>query len=222
MPIRNEIEILDVGCGAGWFWRYAKDKLPENLKLTLTDISRGMVEEAQKNVEAANHYASIVNKVANATDIPFNDNTFDCVVAMHVLYHVSSPEKAIDEMLRVLKPGGLIAITTNDDENMKELFEISSSFFGGSSTDPAAAAFNICNAEKSVEKSLDLVTSHVFKDIYAITDPEDLINYITSFPPGIEADDEQIKELRDFVTSRMNQNSNVLNVNRVSALVCAR
>lgn len=52
-----------------------------------------------------------VDIVADIADLPFEDVCADALISEHVLEHISDPEKAINEMLRILKPGGLVYIT---------------------------------------------------------------------------------------------------------------
>ena len=47
----------------------------------------------------------------DALDLPYADGTFDCVVASEILEHVPADDRAISELVRVLKPGGALAIT---------------------------------------------------------------------------------------------------------------
>jgi SAM-dependent methyltransferase len=53
-----------------------------------------------------------VDIVADAHDLPISDNEFDVILCTEVLEHLHTPEKAISEMLRVLKPGGKLILTT--------------------------------------------------------------------------------------------------------------
>ena len=57
----------------------------------------------------------------DAQDIPFEDDTFGCVVANHMLYHVPDLDKGLAEIRRVLKPGGKLYAATNGEAHMLEL-----------------------------------------------------------------------------------------------------
>jgi ubiquinone/menaquinone biosynthesis C-methylase UbiE len=63
---------------------------------------------------------------ADATALPFESGSFDTVIAMHMLYHGASPAVGIAEMHRVLRPGGVLAVTTNGVGNMRKLCELTS------------------------------------------------------------------------------------------------
>lgn len=85
-------KILDVGCGCG----ILHDLYPY-LDIVGIDISHGML----RHHKGKHLYAS-------ATDIPFPDASFDSVVCRSVLHHLHEPKKALEEIRRVLKPGGYV------------------------------------------------------------------------------------------------------------------
>ena len=94
--------LLDLGCGAGENSVYFASR---GARCVAADYSPGMVEVALK-LAAANQ-VQVEGKVINAMDIDFPDNTFDIVYASNLLHHIPDPELTIQEMYRVLKPGGV-------------------------------------------------------------------------------------------------------------------
>ena len=93
--------LLDLGCGAGENSVYFATK---GARCIAADYSPGMVDVALK-LAAANQ-VQVEGKVVNAMAIDFPDNTFDIVYASNLLHHIPDPRLAIQEMYRVLKPGG--------------------------------------------------------------------------------------------------------------------
>ncbi|MBW4471130.1 MAG: class I SAM-dependent methyltransferase [Stenomitos rutilans HA7619-LM2] len=93
--------LLDLGCGAGENSVYFATK---GARCVAADYSPGMVDVALK-LAAANQ-VEVEGKVVNAMAIDFPDNTFDIVYASNLLHHIPDPRLAIQEMYRVLKPGG--------------------------------------------------------------------------------------------------------------------
>lgn len=89
--------VLEIGCGPGNVANLL-DKLGTNVKGI--DFSEKMVSVATQL------YPQITFKEANAEEIPFPDNSFDCVVANFVVHHLARPEVVFKEINRVLKPGG--------------------------------------------------------------------------------------------------------------------
>ena len=99
-------ELLEVGCGAGWesvAWAKA------GMKVHSIDLSTAALDLAKKNFEHNGLTADL--QWGNAEQIPFEDNTFDIVTSLGVLHQTESTEKAVSEVLRVLKPGGEAVIT---------------------------------------------------------------------------------------------------------------
>lgn len=93
-------KVLDVGCGAGSFTAMLKCQRPD-LEIYGVDISKKAIEIAQKDSPAINF------SVANAYQLPFPDNFFDAAIMKCVLEHLKDPSRALAELRRVLRPGGL-------------------------------------------------------------------------------------------------------------------
>ena len=95
-------KILDVASGGGHVTRRLRESGAEVVSL---DPSPGM-------------HADVL---APAEHIPFADGSFDCVVAAWVLFHLPDIDKGLDELSRVLAPGGRLVATTNAERHMEEL-----------------------------------------------------------------------------------------------------
>ena len=96
-------DALEVGAGTGFFLlNLAQSGVAS--RLSLTDISQGMVDVAVRN--AAELGLDVDGRVADAEQLPYDDASFDLVVGHAVLHHVPDVEQAIREVLRVLRPGG--------------------------------------------------------------------------------------------------------------------
>lgn len=100
--------ILEVGVGTG----ISLPGYASANRITGVDISEPMLAKARKRVSALN--LSHVDQIAvmDAERMDFADESFDVVVAQYVITAVPNPEAALDEFVRVLKPGGEIVITT--------------------------------------------------------------------------------------------------------------
>lgn len=73
-------------------------------------------------------FGSVRGCRADSAALPFEDDAFDAVIAMHMLYHLSDPAAGIADMSRVLKPGGLLGVTTNGAGNMREIYALTTVF----------------------------------------------------------------------------------------------
>lgn len=193
LPLGAGDRILDIGCGPAWFWAAAADILPEKLDLTLADLSPGMVQEAVERCKAL-PFVSVIGEQADAAVLPFADGTFDAVIAMHMLYHVPDPAAGIMEMFRVLKLGGFLAVTTNGANNMREIYEFTA-VFGSTPSDPAAAAFGYETAERLMRLQFGNVTASQHPAHLRITEPDDIFQALTSYPPGEQTGIRNCKDL---------------------------
>jgi ubiquinone/menaquinone biosynthesis C-methylase UbiE len=98
--------VLEIAPGPGYFC-IELAKLG-NFKITGLDISKSFVQIAQKN--AVNAGLNIDFKEGNASAMPFKDNSFDFTFCQAAFKNFSEPVKAIAEMYRVLRPGGVSVI----------------------------------------------------------------------------------------------------------------
>lgn len=105
---RSGSRILEVGIGTGISLpHYNRDS-----RVTGVDISEAMLDKARERVKRLDlrNVEDIACMDAEALDYP--DNSFDVVVAQYVVTAVPNPERALDEFVRVVRPGGEIVITT--------------------------------------------------------------------------------------------------------------
>lgn len=108
--------ILEVGCGPAELWKMNLDRIDPSWRLTLVDQSAGMIGSARLVLGGRAEYA-----VADVVELPFADESFDVVLANHMLYHVPDRPKAFAEIRRVLVSGGVFHAATNGAGHLDEL-----------------------------------------------------------------------------------------------------
>ena len=177
LRLRDGDAVLDIGCGPGWFWPAAAPLLPERLELTLADQSAGMVGEALERCRSLRQW-SVTAMEADAAALPFADASFDTVVAMHMLYHVPDQAKASAEMHSVLRPGGLLAVTTNGADNLRDLYALTT-VFGTETVEPVAAIFGFDVADERMKAQFGNVAREIQPPSLRITSPEDVFMALT-------------------------------------------
>ncbi|KAJ7045094.1 S-adenosyl-L-methionine-dependent methyltransferase [Mycena alexandri] len=111
------MHILDVGCGPGTITADLAKLVPAG---HVTGIERSVEDVLQKARDhaAAQGVINITYAIDDVLALSFPDNSFDVVHAHQVLQHVSDPILALKEMLRVAKPGGIVAARDTDFEAM--------------------------------------------------------------------------------------------------------
>ncbi|PRP80384.1 hypothetical protein PROFUN_11982 [Planoprotostelium fungivorum] len=107
-----QIDLLDVGAGPGTISASLAKYIPEGT-VTATDISDEVLERALSHARECGQN-NVKTKFADVYSLPFDDSSFDIVHASQVLIHLNEPHRAVKEMLRVCKTGGIIAIRDAD------------------------------------------------------------------------------------------------------------
>jgi len=111
IELNPEQILLDLGCGPGWFHANLSVNCDELIAL---DLSEAMLAQA-KNAGIAKQYIH-----ADAAAIPLADNSVDQVFSSLMLQWCEQPEQVFAEIARVLKPGGIFALSTLVEESMQE------------------------------------------------------------------------------------------------------
>jgi SAM-dependent methyltransferase len=167
-----DARVLEVGCGPGAFWESNRDRIDPTWKLTLTDLSPGMVETAQRVLGNRARFL-----VADVQELPFPDETFDVVLANHMLYHVPDRPKAFAEIARVLVPGGVLHAATNGRGHLRQLDELV-----GPDWEVArvAEAFGLESGAAQLEAFFVDVMCERHGNALAVTDAEAAVAYVAS------------------------------------------
>ena len=173
--LTKEMDVLELATGTGLI---AINIAGAVRSITATDFSPKMIETAKKKIVPENVRFS----VEDATALSFDDNSFDVVIANHMLYHVPDVERALREIARVLKPGGSFYATTIGYSNMRELADLLRGFDDriDFAQDSIAEAFGLESGKEILERFFASVDVRRYKDSLHITEPKPLIDYVLS------------------------------------------
>jgi len=105
IPARGKLDALDVGCGTGFL---TFELAARGHRVIGVDFAPAMIAEARR--KAADRAIAVRLEEADAEQLPFGAGSFDVVVSRHLLWTLPHPEAAIDEWIRVLRPGGRLVI----------------------------------------------------------------------------------------------------------------
>lgn len=94
---------LEIGAGTGEFAKL----LEKDHRVIATDIAENMVRIAKAK--------GLIAIVADAEKLPFKNRTFDTIIASEVIYYLDNPEKFLKEAYRILKPHGLLLLTSTSN-----------------------------------------------------------------------------------------------------------
>ncbi|STX29736.1 3-demethylubiquinone-9 3-methyltransferase [Legionella beliardensis] len=106
--LSNVQRVLDVGCGVGHWGFMLNEILPETATLAGIDREPDWVKDATERAYDYGLSERYSYQQGDANNIPFEDNTFDMVTCQTLLIHVANVDHVLSEMIRVLKPGGLL------------------------------------------------------------------------------------------------------------------
>jgi ubiquinone/menaquinone biosynthesis C-methylase UbiE len=120
MQLTEGDNILEIGFGNGKFF----DKIfsrRNNLTISGLDYSAEMVNEARRHNKDAIDAGRLILRYGNSDKIPFPDNNFDKVFCINVIYFWDNPGQHLQEIYRVLKPGGKFYSVLRDKETMLQI-----------------------------------------------------------------------------------------------------
>jgi SAM-dependent methyltransferase len=107
-------KVIDVGCGAG---RHSFEAFRRGADVIAFDQNAADLNDVDEILQAMKEQGEVPASAkaeavkGDALELPYADGSFDCVIASEILEHVPEDDRAISELVRVLKPGGALAIT---------------------------------------------------------------------------------------------------------------
>jgi ubiquinone/menaquinone biosynthesis C-methylase UbiE len=110
LRIEPGMRVLDAGCGTGNFEHFISGKNPPAVRIDALDGSAGMLSIARRKCCALDYVTFCAGDLN--CELPFADGTFDRIVTINVLYALDDPDRVLGELLRVLKPSGLLVMTS--------------------------------------------------------------------------------------------------------------
>lgn len=179
LPVKDTVRVLEIGCGNGALWKENLHVLPENIHITLTDISEGMLRDARESIgkDTRFSYAKV-----DCHHIPYEDNTFDIVIANHVLFYFEDVDAVIEECKRVLSPKGTFSCSTYSSEHMKEITDLVQEFHEDIvlSKECLYEVFGLENGKEILQRHFKEVKMRKYEDRIEVNEAEPLIAYILS------------------------------------------
>lgn len=171
------LDVLEVGCGSGDFWQANKDRVPDAVHLTLTDLSSGMIQDARKSISSN---LQVKFAAADVEHLPFPPNRFDVILANHMLYHVPDIPRAVKELARVLRPGGRLVASTNGTGHLRELMELRAELGFPPAPIRAFRRYGLENAPKILGKQFKNVRIVPYNNSLFVTEPQPLVDFLHS------------------------------------------
>ncbi|MCB5475170.1 MerR family transcriptional regulator [Blautia luti] len=178
--IKPRLRILELGCGDGTLWTENLSLIPEDISITLSDISSGMLRDARRAIGSSD--TRFAFRAFDCKKIPYKDESFDLVIANHVLFYCDDIPAVLKEVCRVLSPGGHFLCSAYGKTHMQEVSQLVEDFDERIvlSADKLYERFGRENGQKILEPFFPDAKWHSYEDFLLVQDAEPLISYVLS------------------------------------------
>lgn len=207
LKLPEDAKVLELGCGPGYLWKENASRIPSAWDITLSDLSPGMLDSAWRNLVVSGRNYKF--KEIDAQEIPFEEETFDAVIANHMLYHVPDKQKALGEIKRVLKTGGRFFATTVGDDHMREMMDWYRQVHVDKVWESFANSFTLENGLEQVRSFFPNVTVSRYEDNLEITELEPIMAYIRSGIRVAELSEERLAKLKSDLEKELNEKGRI-------------
>jgi len=171
-------DVLELGCGPGGLWKNRIDRVPQNWRIVLTDVMPGMVNEASAALTSDARFR-VKQMDAQSLDLP--DESFDAVVANHMLYHVEDRARALGEIRRVLKPNGWLFAATNSELHLAKIRKLLDEFIPNTPSILAGELpFSLENGQGQLRSFFEDVTIQCGPSELRVKEAEAVVQYVLS------------------------------------------
>jgi len=189
--------VADIGCGNGRYLAELARRGHAGLVIG-ADLSPGMLHAARGRAPEAGLL------VADATAPPFPDAAADLTLAMHMLYHVPEPDRAVRELRRITRPGGRLIVALNGEDHLRELRDVVAAALGSLGRKPSSLLrerISLDQGEALLRSAFTSVTRHDFAGQLRVPNPEPVAAYVRSMRETARLPD--ARPLVEAVTSRL-------------------
>ena len=192
--ISQGMSVLELGCGTGDMWKGQEDLIDSCAGLVLSDFSEGMLENAKANL---GEKPGLEYRVIDIQNIPFDDESFDVVIANMMLYHVPDIARGLSEVRRVLKKGGAFYCATFGEHGIIEFLSKALNAYGVE--DNVNKNFTLQNGKEILEPFFSEIQRLDYEDSLAVTNIDDLIEYIYSLSSMTSLSSVPKEEIREVL-----------------------
>ncbi len=173
--IKAGMRVLELGCGTGSMWVGKGDLVKKCGKLILSDFSEGMLEQTRETLK---DLKGIEYQTIDIQNIPYEEHTFDIVIANMMLYHVPDLQKGLREVRRVLKEGGRFYCATFGENGIMEyIYGLLKDYGVQSETN---RAFTLQNGAEKLSQVFANVKRCDYPDALEVTNLDDMADYVYS------------------------------------------
>lgn len=175
----DKIEILELGCGEGSLWTENLHFLPEKVHITVSDISEGMIRDIRRNLGSDERFSF---ETFDCHKIPAQANTYDIIIANHLLFYCDDIPQVCEEVKRVLKKDGVFLCSTYGPAHMQEITHLVQKFDSRIilAAENLYERFGLDNGGTILGEFFGQIDTVLYDDAIVINEAEPLIEYILS------------------------------------------
>lgn len=209
LKLDKSYKVLEIGCGNGALWSKNIEMLEEDTEVVLTEVCEDILNEARNRLDKYSHRFKF--QIANPSNIPYEDESFDIIIANHILFYMKNIDDVLAEINRLLKHDGYFYCSTIDDSHMKELEELIMGYSNHItiSKDKLVHNFGLGNGEVLLEKYFKDISKYLYKDTLIVNDTKGILEYIYSIPGNIlEVIETKKKDFEKYIDKSIKQSKN--------------
>jgi ubiquinone/menaquinone biosynthesis C-methylase UbiE len=222
LELEGARRVLELGCGPGNLWAKNLERLPRGIKIVLSDFSPGMLRAARRKLAGQPQFEYACWETQQPAARP---GSFDCAIANHMLYHLPDVPAGLEQIRRLLNPGGVLHASTNGEAHLREIWGWVHAALPERG-DAVEAFKNIYSF--SVENGAELLSEHfnaveyfAWEDGLEITEAQPLVDFVASSSMMTRLDAEELGVFRDFLSAKL-ATDGVLRVTKNAGIFVAR
>lgn len=190
--LKENMQVLDVGCGNAEIWLEMRENIPNGVCITLVDVSRAMLDKAKKKImtyesDFKERNIKFIYKEMDATRLSI-DGIYDRVMANHMLYHIDADKRVclIKRMSELTKVNGKFFASTVGENHMKEIFDLIQGFASEAEAPSwMSQGFSLENGEEQILPYFSKVEVLKHDNNLLVPDVDAIFNYLASLPGNI-------------------------------------
>ena len=225
-PKKENLNILELGCGTGLFWLANRNNIVKTWSIILSDYSEGMLETSRNSLSRLKY--NFQYEIVNAENIQYPDNKFDIILANNMLYHVQNKDKTINNISRILKDTGVFIASTMGKDNLIELNNCLYNFLESKKNKFRfnEYSFSLNNGMEQLVRHFKSVVLDKYENKLIINEAEAIIDYYLSFNGMYDnitiLPEEYINDFKVYLENILEKEKTIITTKEEGIFICKK